>query len=609
MNVFHNDSKNMVSEMIEGLVNAFPSHYERLKDKNCVLYTQRRRDKVALVTGGGAGHEPLFFGFVGKGLADAAICGNLYNAPDPLSIYETAKAVSTDKGVIFLYGTYPGDIMNFDIAEERLNNEGIITRHIRVSDDVASAPATRKKERRGIAGDIFLFRIVGAACDSGLDINEIVRLADIANNNIWSIGVALPSNSGIGGGQYKDNDEAYHIEYGIGLHGERGILKTDMQPVDQLVNRMYSQCIDEADLERDNEVCVLVNGLGTISLMSQLIAFRRLRELIESDGLRLYDADANNYCSSYSSTGFSITVMKINEELKKYYQADCYSPFYSHRVSQRTENSISQLTNDRAKKRPILARVSPRENTSFEEHTRKRLPSKLLEVLDVRDMMIYTADNLIKMEDELNVIDQQAGDGDHGICIANGMRKAQNYLKNIRSSNSIADVFQAMGKAMLITAGGASGVFFGNMFTAAADTVRGKNELTVKNFAEMWSSALLATEKKGGARVGDKTLIDALYPAIVALEEHCEDDFIIALSAAETGAKCGMENTVNMRAKFGRGKFLPERTIGVQDAGATTIWLMFKGMRDYFTTNILSDFSVKGETIATRNAEFTSYFK
>lgn len=594
MRVFRNDSINLISEMIEGLVNAFPSHYERIEERNCVLYTQRRKDKVALVTGGGSGHEPLFFGFVGEGLADAAVCGNLYNAPDPLSIYETAKAVSTEKGVILLYGTYPGDIMNFDIAEERLNSEGIVTRHIRVCDDVASAPATRRRERRGIAGDVFLLRIVGAACDAGLDADEIVKLAETANNNIWSIGAALSSSNDFAGSQYTNNYECGYIEYGIGLHGERGILKTDWKPVDQLVNRMYSQCIDEADLERGDEVCVLVNGLGTISLMEQLIVFRRLRELLESDGLQLYDADANNYCSSYSSTGFSITVMKMTEELKKYYCANCYSPFYSHRVS--------QLSDKKAKNRLAPASVAPEEDAGYEEHSpafHRDLPIKLLDVLDVRDMMIFVADNLIKKEDELNTIDRQSGDGDHGICIANGMRKVKIRLKSIKSSNSIADVFQIMGKTMLIAAGGASGAFFGNMFTAAADAVLRNDKLTMENFAKMWRAALMIVEKKGGARVGDKTLIDALQPAVVALEGHCGEDFVSALCAAEAASKYGMDNTVNMRAKFGRGKFLSGKAIGSQDAGATTIWLIFRSMHDYLNTNLLSANSVNNESIVT----------
>lgn len=569
--------------MIEGLVNSFPSHYERVDDKNSVLYTQRRKGKVALVTGGGAGHEPLFFGFVGQGLADAAVCGNLYNAPDPVSICETAKAVSSGKGVIFLYGTYPGDIMNFDIAEERLSSEGVVTRHIRVCDDVTSAPATRKKERRGIAGDVFLLRIVGAACDAGLDIDEIINLAETANNNIWSIGAALASNTETIGGRINNSYAAGFIEYGIGLHGERGLLKTELQPVDHLVNRMYSQCIDEAELEKGDEVCVLINGLGTISLMEQLIVFRRLRELLESDGLRIYDADVNNYCSGYTSTGFSITIMRINEELKKYFQPNCYSPFYSHRVS--------QMTKIRVRKKHISESIFVEEDTSYEEHTpifQKELPVNSLDVLTVRDMMIFTADRLIEKECELNAIDSQSGDGDHGICIANGMRRAKILLKTIKSSNSIADIFQIMGRSMLIAAGGASGAFFGSMFSAAAEIMHSKKELTVEDFAQMWKAALLMTEKKGGAHVGDKTLIDALQPAVAALEAHCKDDFIAALSAAETAAKEGMENTVNMRAKFGRGKFLSGKAIGSQDAGATTIWLIFRSARDYLTANVFS---------------------
>lgn len=573
---FINDFSEVVREMIEGIVSAFPYHFEYLQDRNSVLYTQRRKNKVALVTGGGSGHEPLFLGFVGQGLADAAVCGNLYNAPNPDNIYETAKAVENGHGVLFLYGNYPGDIMNFDIAEERLNAEGIPTRHIRIHDDVSSAPSTRKSERRGIAGDVFLLRIVGAACDAGLSMDEIVKMAESVNDNIWSIAVAITERRN----QYLLKESEFyeegnrHVEYGIGLHGERGILRMDIQPVDHLVNQMYSQCMDEANLKVGDEVSILINGLGSVSIMELAIVFQRVRKLLEGDHLRLYDADINNYCSSYESNGFSITILKMDETIKQYYSAPCYSPYYSHKADRPIDNRMVCLR----KAMPAREFTKP---VQYVPAKRPEGPVYTLDTLMLRDMMIYVANNLIENEEYLSKLDSLAGDGDHGICIANGMKCVILQLKKIGAENTPYDVYQMIGKTMLLVAGGASGAFFGSMYKAAAEVVRNKIKVNTADFAEMWQEALRTVEKKGGAKRGDKTMIDALEPAVTAIQKNLAQDFAAALSSASDAAERGMEETKMMRAKFGRGKFLAERALGCQDAGATTIWITFRSMWQY----------------------------
>ena len=279
-----NNPSYKVEEMLEGYVGAFPDLYELHPTVKGVISRNRRRGKVALVCGGGAGHEPMSMGFVGEGLADAAVCGNMYNSPDAESIYQIAKSVESGKGILFLYGTYMGDRMNFDAAEKRLNAEGIVTRHFCIHDDIASAPVTRKEERRGIVGGVFLYRIAGAASDAGMEIEEIVNLLESAGDKVWSVGAAVTEAGRLG---KKDdmlrgtNDVC--VDYGIGLHGERGILSMKLSNVDELVDRMYSQIMDEADLKREDEVCVLVNGLGMISYLELYIVFRRVKKLLHGE--------------------------------------------------------------------------------------------------------------------------------------------------------------------------------------------------------------------------------------------------------------------------------------------------------------------------------------
>ena len=224
-----NSPDQVVAEMMEGYIGAYERYYEKHPEVNGVILRQRRKDKVALVIGGGSGHEPMFSGFVGRGLADAAACGNIFASPDPNTVYKTAKAVNQGKGVLFVYGCYAGDNLNFDMGEEFLNGDGIPTAHVRVQDDVASAPKDRSEDRRGIAGDVFVIKIAGAACDKGLSLEEVTRVTEKARDNTKTIGVATAPAQLPGIDKPIFELPEGEIEYGMGLHGERGVLRTGWQ--------------------------------------------------------------------------------------------------------------------------------------------------------------------------------------------------------------------------------------------------------------------------------------------------------------------------------------------------------------------------------------------
>lgn len=324
-----NAPENVVSEMINGFVSAYSKYYSKHPEVNGVILKERRRDKVALVIGGGSGHEPMFSGFVGKGLADAAACGNIFASPDPGTIYEVAKAVDQGKGVLFVYGNYAGDNLNFDMAEEILNDENIPTAHVRVWDDCASAPIEKIEDRRGIAGDVFVIKIAGAACDAGLSLEEVVRVTEKARDHLRTIGVAISP------GQIPGLDKPTfelgenEIEYGMGLHGEPGIKRTQMQPADVLVDTLYENILKDMPIEQGSEVCVLVNGLGSTTILEMSIVYNRLEKLLKADGIAVHDVDINSFCTCQEMGGFSITLMKLDQELKDYYNADCYCPYYA----------------------------------------------------------------------------------------------------------------------------------------------------------------------------------------------------------------------------------------------------------------------------------------
>ena len=324
-----NNPNDAVSEMMEGFIGAYSNLYEKAPDVNGVIYKNRRKDKVSLVIGGGSGHEPMFSGFVGKGLADAAACGNIFASPDPGTIMGTAQEVDNGKGVLFVYGNYAGDNLNFDMAEEFLADMDMKTAHVRVWDDCASAPIDRIEDRRGIAGDVFVVKIAGAACDEGVELPEVVRVTEKARDNLRSIGVATSP------GQIPGSDSPTftladdEIEYGMGLHGEPGIKRTKMQPADELVKTMFDEIIKDMPLDSGDEVCVLINGLGSTTIMEMSIVYRKVKQLLTDIGVKVYDSDINSFCTCMEMGGFSISIMKLDDELKKYYDKPCYCPFYA----------------------------------------------------------------------------------------------------------------------------------------------------------------------------------------------------------------------------------------------------------------------------------------
>lgn len=577
-----NEPDHVVDEMMEGYTSAYSRYYEKHPEVNGVIARQRRKGKVALVIGGGSGHEPMFSGFVGKGLADAAACGNIFASPDPNTIYETAKTVDQGKGVLFVYGCYAGDNLNFDMGEEFLNEEGIQTAHVRVWDDVASAPRERIEDRRGIAGDVYVVKTAGAACDAGLSLQEVTRITEKARDYTMSIGVAtapaqLP---GIEKPIFELGEN--EIEYGMGLHGERGVLRTRWQPADMLTEKMYEQIKAEAVLEAGDEVCVLVNGLGSATIIELAIVYRKLHKLLNKDGIKVYDADLNNYCTSQEMGGFSITLFKLDEELKRYYDMPCYSPYYA---KGELGDGVNRSAGEGEHLRDNEQGTSEEDTQQASEasyHMRKRNGSlEQLSAQDARDMLIYIAEKIIDKKPYLTEIDSAIGDGDHGIGMAGGMQKAKEKLLKAGDVKNAYEVFEMAGKAMLLSMGGASGVIFGGLYLAGAKGMDEKEVLTAEDIARMERKSLTAIKERGKAEEGDKTMVDALAPAVRAMEANYEKGLLEMLKTAEEAAKQGMEDTKQYIAKFGRAKSLMERAVGYQDAGATSVWLIFQGMREF----------------------------
>lgn len=323
-----NDPADVVREEGEGFLAAFGKTIAAVPGVNGLVKKDIPDGKTALVIGGGSGHEPMFGFFLGENLADAAANGNVFASPDPVTVTKTAEAANRGGGVMFLYGNYAGDNLNFDKAAENLEKEGIPVRTVRVWDDIASAPRERLTDRRGIAGDVLMLKIAGAAC-AKLPLDEAYRVAVKARDNLYSIGVGIEGATIPGQKDPIFTLPADEMEYGLGIHGEPGIQRIKMQTADEIAENLFSAIVRESGLKAGDTVCTYVNGLGSTTLMELMILNRRLRMLLDEAGITVHDMDVNSLVTTMEMAGASISVMKMDEELLGYYDMPCVSPYYT----------------------------------------------------------------------------------------------------------------------------------------------------------------------------------------------------------------------------------------------------------------------------------------
>ena len=320
-----NDPRHAVAEMIEGLELANDGRVFKHPDVDALIRQGIPDGKVALLIGGGSGHEPVFHGFIGTNLADGAACGQVFAAPAPDIIYEAAKSVHRGKGIIFLYGNYAGDNMNFDIAAEMLADDGIDVRTVRVRDDVAAAPPERVHDRRGVAGDILMIKITGGAAAELTDIGEVERVARKAEANVRSIGVAVSAGSipETGKPTFELGDD--EIEVGMGAHGEAGVSRQKIATADAVADQIMDTLLNDLPFKDGDDVALLINNLGATTMMEMLVVNRRVRQILRERNIRVYRTFMGTWLTVQEMAGFSVTLMRLDDELKHYLDLPCDS--------------------------------------------------------------------------------------------------------------------------------------------------------------------------------------------------------------------------------------------------------------------------------------------
>ena len=568
-----NDPDRVVEEMLEGLVGAFPHllHRPGATGRAVAALDGPRPGKVGVVIGGGSGHEPAFAMYVGRGLADASPVGNVFASPGPTQIAEAARAADGGAGVLFLYGNYAGDVMNFDLAAERLAAEGIEARTVRVTDDAASAPAGREGERRGIAGGFFVYKCAGAAADMGHPLAEVERLAAHANARTRSMGVALEPCSLPQTRRATFAIPPGAMEIGMGVHGEPGVAVLPIETADAVADRLLAPILSELDPAPGDAVALLVNGLGATSLMELLILHRRVKGVLEARGVAIRASWVGEYVTSLEMAGASVTVMHLDADLERLVAHPCRTPALAV-----GDPAPAGTPRPRAAQAAAPGVAGPADVEGALAPGGAITPAVFGAMLDAAGRALVAA------RDPLSALDGALGDGDHGVTMETGWRAVAQALAALPAGASIRRRCRAAADAFLDAVGASAGPLYAAAFARAADAVAGRRDLDAPHLAAWIAAMAEGIRERGRAAEGDKTMLDAWAPAARAAEAAAgagADERGVLMAAAQA-AEAGRDATAALVARRGRAAKLGERSRGHVDPGAASAAILLRALAD-----------------------------
>ena len=567
-----NAPEDIIAQLVSGMVAAHPDMLttEGATGRAIVAVDGPRDGKVGVVVGGGSGHEPAFAGYVGRGLADAAAVGNIFASPSPEQILDAARAADGGAGVLFLYGNYTGDVMNFTMAAEELAGAGTPVLQVQVADDVASAPVERRSERRGIAGDFFVFKVAGAAADLGEPLVRVAELAERANAATLSMGVALGACSLPQTGKLNFEIGDDEMEIGMGLHGEPGIRREKLAQADAVTDTLLDMILSEMAPVAGDRVAVLVNGLGSTSLVELYIIFNRLKQVLDTRGIDIHYSWVGEYATSLEMAGASITLMKLDDELTRLLDHPCRTPAL-------TVGTLDGTASGAARSVRKIARTEDATTKSASTVPLKK--SGAITPAIFRAMMDHAGDQIIAERDWLSQLDGIIGDGDHGVTMEIGWKAVQAALRNAPPDEAVEGLCKRMAKAFLDAVGASSGPLYATAFLRAGAAVGDRLNLDADALAAWLAAAMQGVCDRGRAEPGDKTMVDAWAPAVERAKDAAPSGSELAvLEAARDGAETGMKATADMESRRGRSAKLGARSRGHIDPGAASTWITLRAM-------------------------------
>ncbi|CEO31452.1 dihydroxyacetone kinase subunit DhaK [Paraclostridium sordellii] len=572
-----NKPENVVMEMCNGIAMAHPE-LEFIKKYKVIKRKNIDKNKVSLISGGGSGHEPAHAGFVGKGMLDAAVCGDVFASPSQIQVYQSIKSTASDKGTLLIIKNYSGDMMNFKNAAYLASEDGIKVDYVRVEDDIAVEDSLYTVGRRGVAGTVFVHKIAGAAAELGKSLEDVKSIAQKAADNVRSLGFALTSCTVPAKGTPTFELGEDEIEFGVGIHGEPGIRREKMASADDLAKKMVDAILKDMNIVGNNEeVAILINGFGGTPLQELYLLNNSVYRELSKKNIKINRAFVGNYMTSIDMEGASISILKLDDELKNLLSQVSDTPAF--KVSGPVE-SVEYVD--------IYKDNKCTENATFEVETNLDF-SKIENNILTLDNMIYIVDKMseviIKNEVPFCELDAHAGDGDFGMSVAKGFKQLKREWKEITSNEnlSIGEFLNDCSMIIMEHCGGASGPIWGSAFRSAGKSIGNKKEINVKDFADMMKASVKGIQSTGersfgrGAVVGDKTLVDALVPCANSWETSAKnnDSFKEAFVKGAKEAVKGAKSTEQIVARMGRAGTVGERSLGYPDAGAYGIGVIF----------------------------------
>lgn len=548
-----NDPDDFPAQAVAGLASAFPQHLKQVFG-GVARATVTRPGKVALVVGGGSGHYPAFAGWVGQGFADGAVCGNIFSSPSGAQAYSVCKAADRGAGVLIGFGNYAGDVLQFGQAAERLKSEGIDTRCLLVTDDIASAGPDDLSRRRGIAGDLPTFKVTGAACEAGLGIDEVVEVFNRVNHRTRSFGVAFKGCTLPGADQPLFRVAEGRMGVGMGIHGEPGIHDADLGTADDLAQMLVDGLLADRPEDAGVRVVPIVNGLGDTKYEELFVIWNDIRRRLVEAGLEIVDPQVGEFVTSLDMAGLSLTLVWLDEVIEPLWLAPCDTPAYRRGAIGEVELDTAELS-QQAEAVTVATPGSP---------VSQEVAGTVVGALDLMRSM------LVERQDELGRLDSIAGDGDHGIGMARGSTAAVQGAREVAAEGAGAlTTLAAAGAAWSEQAGGTSGALWGAALTAFGSALGDDQPCRPELVVRAAGAALEAVTRLGGAQLGDKTMVDAMEPFVRTLQGSTAD-LPTAWGAAVLAADQGARSTAGIVARLGRSRPLGEKSLGTPDPGAVS---------------------------------------
>jgi D-erythrulose 4-kinase len=556
----HNDPAHFKNDVLRGFALAYPAYVERVPDASGFVRTGGATEgKVSLLIGGGSGHFPSYNGVVGPGFADACVLGDLFASPSAEQIYRIGRAAEGGAGVVLGFGNYAGDVLNFGVAADRLRADGIDTRVVYVTDDIASAPAEEIGKRRGIAGTFIVYKIAGAAAEAGLDLDGVERVMRAANAATFSFGVAFHGCTMPGADAPLFEVEQGQMDFGLGIHGEPGISSAPWMPARELAAKLVETVLAERPAGASGRAAVLLNGLGATKYEELFVLYGDIAELLMAAGVELVAPEVGEAVTSLDMAGCSLSVTWLDSELEELWLAPADTPAW------RRGSAVPAARSGR--RRPVTAAST---SAVVEEASEASLAAAAV----ARRAVAALHEVVEEHKDELGQLDAVAGDGDHGIGMSRGSTAAAEAAE--QAEGGVQTVLSAAGAAFGDRAGGTSGILWGVLLDGIGQGLGNTEAVTGERVVTAVQQAVQKLQTFSKAELGDKTMLDALFPFVDALVAEVDGGRSLGAAwqrAAEVAVAAAQE-TASLTPRIGRARPLAERSVGTPDPGAVSLGMI-----------------------------------